>query len=326
MVGEQLREPGVRVYAWLPARDDGGTNALPAGEATSWKPQFPESVAINPHWDAQRCAKCHSLEGGRWQPIAPESGDALCLSCHDGIKAPADPHPIGRKASTELVTTPPDWPTLQGTIGCMTCHDIKRHCTPEAKRPAVNTVLLRGYDAQRPLESSRNCHRADVGGRFSPHRQRDATGKVREDACLFCHTKRPDVPADGRRRFEPHLRVESSNLCLNCHTRHWDLSPLGHVDRPVTPRIREWMIVRELSVGREASPAELLKLARQSPRQPARLPLGHDKVTCYTCHNPHYAGLFPPDSELGALATNPADRRSALRTNWIDLCSECHHH
>jgi len=53
-------------------------------------------------------------------------------------------------------------------------------------------------------------------------------------------------------------------------------------------------------------------------------PVGAPLVTCYTCHNPHYTGLFPEGSELGALATNPDDRRGALRTDWIELCSECH--
>jgi hypothetical protein len=160
--------------------------------------------------------------------------------------------------------------------------------------------------------------------RFSPHRQRDATGRVREDACLFCHTQRPEIPVDGRRRFEPQLRDESSDLCLNCHRRHWDLSPLGHVDRPVTPAIRQWMLAREASSTNADDAWQPARALVDSERQPARLPLGAGRVTCYTCHNPHYAGLFPPGSELGALAVDAKDRASALRANWIELCSECH--
>jgi len=325
LVSEQLQRPGVRVYAWLGNHEAEPSNPTPSGVAVDWKPHFPQSVAINPHWNADRCTSCHEREGERLQPIAPEATDRLCLSCHDGFQAPADPHPIGRPAETELVATPPSWPRVADLIGCLTCHDIKRHCRPQARRPAVNYVLLRGYDPQRPLDYCANCHRADVVGRFSPHSQRDATGRIREEACFFCHTQRPEIPADGRRRFEPHLRDESSDLCLNCHIRHWDLSPRGHVDRPVTPRIRQWMLMRELDLEHDAGPQRLAQLAARSRRPPARLPLGKEMVTCYTCHNPHYAGLFPPDSELGAMASNPPDRAKALRADWIDLCSECHH-
>lgn len=328
LVAEQLNNPGVRVYAWL-----GGTAAstpqmaaLPSGEALSWAPHFPESTVINPHWDPQRCDTCHDVVDGRMQSIPLDEADRLCLDCHDGVQAPADPHPIGRPARTAVVTTPEEWPTPGGDIGCMTCHDIIRHCDREVRRPAINYVLLRGFDPQRPLAYCTTCHHASASGRFSPHRQRDDQGRVRDDACFFCHTARPEIPPNGERQFEPMLRDSSSDLCLNCHSPHWDLSPKGHVDRPVTPEIRQWMLIRELGLDVDAPPQELATMVAESNRRPARLPLGAGMVTCYTCHNPHYTGLFPEDSELGALADEPRDRKAALRTDWIDLCSECHHH
>lgn len=324
LVAEQLRDPGVRVYAWLGVEGGAATGPLPSGNATDWKPRFPNSAAINPHWHAARCTTCHKEDDGRLSPIPRDAVDRLCLSCHDGVQAFAEPHPIGRPARTELVTTPADWPTVGDVIGCLTCHNIKRHCSADARRPAINSILLRGYDVQRSLEYCGSCHPADQVGRFSPHRQRDATGRIREDACFFCHTQRPQIPADGRRRFAPALRDESSDLCLRCHSRHWDLSPGGHVDRPLTAKIRQWMLIREMSLEMDADLSTLARIAAASQREPARLPLGGNRVTCYTCHNPHYAGLFPPDSELDVLADDPADRASALRANWIDLCSECH--
>jgi predicted CXXCH cytochrome family protein len=337
-VAEQLSDPGIRVYAWLGGTLRAEATMIPPSEAIHWKPLFPGAEAINPHWNPDRCTTCHEAADHQMLPIAPESIDGLCLSCHDGVKAPADPHPIGRPAHTDLVDTPADWPTLEGTIGCLTCHDILQHCNPAAQRSASNPMFLRHWDPQRPLQYCSNCHLAEAGQRFSPHRERDASGRIREDACFFCHTERPEIPADGRRTFHPHLRQQTSQICLNCHARHWDLSPRGHVNRPVTPAIREWLLIRELSLSLGGNLEELAELAREAGRQPARLPLGEEVVsilgdgskveeivTCYTCHNPHYTGLFPPGSELGALATNPQDRASALRTNWINLCSECHH-
>lgn len=317
LVAEQLERPGIRVYGWLGGAANDRDIVLPVSEASDWTPLTPGTAALNPHWRPDHCNACHESAGGRWQPIPAATTDALCISCHDGVKAPADPHPIGRPAVTERIRTPENWPTHEGTIGCLTCHEIRRHCDPSARRPAVNSILLRGYDPQQPLGYCANCHTGDVGGRFSPHRQTDDTGRVREDACFFCHTQRPEIPADGRRRFEPHLRVESSDLCLNCHSRHWDLSPRGHVERPVTPEIRAHMLRRErVGVTRTVS--------NPARDEPARLPLGDGNVTCYTCHNPHYAGMFPPNTELGALATDASDRAAFLRTDWIDLCSECH--
>ncbi len=324
LVSEQLNEPGIRVYAWLGTQAP-ALRAPSSAPASNWKPRSSATAAINPHWDPARCTKCHQTAGERLLPIALAESDRLCLSCHDGAQAPADPHPIGRPITSDLVSVPDGFPDIHGTIGCLTCHDIERHCDPAVRRPEINAKLLRGYDPQRTLEYCGTCHRTEIGERFSPHRQRDASGRVREDACLFCHTRRPEVTADGQRKFEPHLRTATSQLCLNCHTRHWDLSPQGHVDRPVTPRIREWMLTRELRRTHDSPLVDLAKMVSASQREPARLPLGDGQVTCYSCHNPHYAGLFPEDSELGTLATRPEERRSALRANWIDLCSECHH-
>ncbi len=58
--------------------------------------------------------------------------------------------------------------------------------------------------------------------------------------------------------------------------------------------------------------------------RPARLPLSDGNVACYSCHNPHQAGLFPPGSVLDARATVPIDAAVALRMNSMELCIACH--
>ena len=315
LVAEQLDRPGVRVYGWLePALGSSADDIVAAVADVEASSLWP---AADPHWKPKACSTCHDMQAGRATPIPYDQVDALCVSCHDGIRAPADPHPIGRPVQTDLVKTPADWPNVNGMVGCATCHEFEQHCSGQPAPSISARLALRAYDPRRQLEYCGTCHTGDVGGgRFSPHRQRDSSGRVRDDACFFCHTVRPEIPADGRRRFDPKLRVATSELCRNCHRPHWDLSPRGHVDRPVTPEIRAWMLHSE----RGGQPA-----AAGSERDgPALLPLGQGAVTCYTCHNPHYDGLFPAGSELAARATNPSDRASRLRADWIDLCSQCH--
>jgi predicted CXXCH cytochrome family protein len=272
-------------------------------------------AALNPHFEPTRCDMCHTPELGPGK-IAADRVDALCLSCHDGVRAPADPHPIGRPAQTTLVSTPEAFPTPDGLLGCLSCHDIVQHCTPTAdRRPAWNPVLLREFDPRQRLDYCAQCHVSSIGDRFSPHQQFRNDASLRAAACGFCHTQEPHIPADGRRRFEPHLRTDTSALCLNCHDRHWDLSPRGHVDREMTPETLRKLLAQESRLGARGNP------------QPALLPLGADEtVTCYTCHNPHHPETFPPGTELASLASDPDDRVAGLRLDWLVLCSACHEH
>ena len=129
LVTEQLHDPGVRVYAWLGASTAAQVELTAAAES-DWEPAIPGSGAINPHWRADRCDTCHERQGATFLPIAAADTDRLCLSCHDGVQAPADPHPIGRPANTDEVRTPEAWPTPNGQIVCVTCHAIRQHCDP----------------------------------------------------------------------------------------------------------------------------------------------------------------------------------------------------
>jgi predicted CXXCH cytochrome family protein len=312
LVAEQLRGPGVRAYAWL-KRSEADLAAADEFSTSDWQPSSPELAALNPHFDPMRCEVCHTPELGPGK-IASERIDTLCVSCHDGVRAPADPHPIGRPAMTETVSTPSKFPTPGDLLGCISCHDIVQQCSKSAnQRPARNPQLLRFYDPQQRLDYCAECHSSSIGARFSPHEQYRDDESLRTATCNFCHTQIPDVPPDGRRRFEPHLRTATSDLCMNCHDPHWDLSPRGHVDRPMTDEILAKLLAQESRLGAHGR------------MRPTVLPLGeNDTVTCYTCHNPHHPQTFPAGTELASYATDPRDRLAHLRTNWLVLCSACH--
>jgi len=252
------------------------------------------------------------MRDGQPEAIAADRVDALCLSCHDGKRAAAEPHPIGGAARDAGLRIPQDWPLVDGRLACLTCHDIVRHCDPQTTRPAADASMLRGDPSQGGLAFCANCHTQDEPWRINPHR----VSSERREACRFCHTSVPDVPPDGRRRFEPALRDASSNLCLTCHGRHWDYAPGGHVEQPVPERILARLLANERRLATSGTRAEVSR--------PVRFPLADGRVACFTCHNPHPPDLFPAGSELGMVVRAGADVRFRLRLPQPDLCLACH--
>lgn len=300
IVAEQLRRPGIRVYAWR-TRSSSERVALSANSY--------DSISVspsNPHWSKQRCNACHEINGDRPQPIDPHTVDALCLSCHDGKKAVAEAHPIGRLASAAGKSPPSEWPLVDGRIACLTCHDIRRHCDPDVVRPGVNSALVRDFASDRRMDFCNHCHEGENLRRYNPHVQLAKSGAVNEQSCLICHVHEPAIPANGARRFSAELRSDGSATCLTCHGKHWDVSERGHVDRLASSKVK----------------ANIQQ--RQDHQAPGALPLWNNQVTCFSCHNPHQAGLFPTGSELGSIAAHSVDAQAYLRVDLIDLCSYCH--
>ncbi len=308
-VAEQLLRPGIRVYAW--GKRPGDANAQ---VASATRPQDRPSIAPNPHWSAVSCGECHRMDAGRPQKINMNDVDGVCLNCHDGRRARAEPHPVGRPAKTASVSTPAEWPTHAGLINCVSCHDIQRHCSTIVARPATNPAMLRHHNPERPLEFCLKCHTAAESWQISPHRQINDRGGIKSETCAFCHVQTPSMPADGLRHDKPQLHAQGSALCLTCHTRHWDVSPRGHVDRPAPADFIAGIKARTIPGGSSSASASVA----------ATLPLASGNVTCYTCHNPHSPGLFPPGSALGAMATNSTDRAISLRANSTSMCIACH--
>lgn len=303
LVAEESAEPGIRVYAWR------GKALPPRAPRTTRRADDPRLLAVNmagtvnPHWRADQCSSCHAQAPGS---IPHERVDAICLKCHDGTHASAESHPVGRPAKGPNLRLPAGWPLVDQRLSCLTCHDVLRHCDKSATRPADNISFLRGEPTTQPFAFCNRCHVGEPSWRINPHNNLDPAGAVNRDSCRFCHEASISDARDGLRHGQPHLRKEGQALCLACHVKHWDYLPAGHPGHELTDEIRD----RLRAAGR-ADPT-------------AALPLAGDRVTCYTCHNPHQRGLFPPDSPLGALADGSADRSVRLRRDFRRLCTVCH--
>lgn len=318
LVAEQLLRPGVRVYAW---GQGAGDSVEASTEGRSGLGGISQASVVNPHWSASRCSTCHVMQGGSAVRLIAESVEQGCLSCHDGKKARMEAHPVGRLAVAKDIEVPADWPLADGRLGCLTCHDIRRHCDAPTKRPSMNAGMLRAFEPEVPLHFCRQCHKSNESWRMSPHESVDSSGRMVASTCRFCHSQTPQVAM--ARAGKPMLYTEGSKLCLTCHTRHWDVSPRGHVDRPVTPEIRRTMIAGELA-GDQTDGAAPVILSAELDREPALLPLSHGNVTCYTCHNPHAPGLFPKGSPQAATSDLADDEHYGLRVSSMELCLSCH--
>ena len=294
LVAEQLNRPGIRVYAWLGNYEPDGSTPPPPSDSLARLPDGKAGPA-GPHWDAEGCTTCHEEDEGRVLPIATDEVNDVCLDCHEEHEDTAWTHPVvDSEATGSGLRVPADWPLDDGQLVCLTCHDIKRQCSVDARRADAGVKLLRRYDPLRARNLCRTCH-VDPDWTGSPHRQLDSEGQPNSESCLVCHKKEPEIPSDGVRRFEPKLR-EALRGCLTCHVRHWDYFPAEHLGRLVPPELR----------------------------RSAKLPLAGDRIACYTCHNPHEGGLFPPGSELARQARSPAEAAYRLRADRPLLCLQCH--
>lgn len=265
----------------------------------------PAADTPNPHWHSARCGSCHAVVDGRFAPIAAKDVDELCLSCHDGVTAPMERHPIGRTFEGTQVKKPQDWPAPDGRLSCLTCHDMKRacHAPPAAQRPAGN--LLRGDAQGDRLTFCASCHVASAHAQTNPHIMRRSDGTVSESACAVCHSRVPDA-GQSIRTGQADLLAPERTLCMGCHRRHVDFFDPGHFDRLM--------------------PAEMRATFDASPGLADTMPLHDGRVACSTCHNPHQRGVFEERSPLsaGSMGEVWPEETHALRVPPATLCISCH--
>jgi len=260
-------------------------------------------------------------------------GERLCLECHDGSKASAESHPIGRPVDAPDLTVPPDWPLNKNKLTCVTCHDVLAGCRTGISRPPANPQFLR-----RPGRSLKNfctvCHPSRQFPRVVPHimlrNSRDIIQwnkqpEIDEDACLFCHLSVPD-PNRLRRTHKPDLRLDQVKLCRLCHPDHRLYYTPGHIGDEVSPSMMAYITAREL-LGLDTRPEKryLDRLERDQARPLRMIFAPGDIITCTTCHNPHQEGVFPPESVLNYQAfwlVSPG--RVASPSTDQNMCFHCH--
>ncbi|MEP0842656.1 MAG: hypothetical protein HRF43_08080, partial [Phycisphaerae bacterium] len=264
------------------------------------------------------------MRNGHAADIRPRDVEAVCMKCHDGLRASAEAHPVGRPA-TSATPVPKGWPAPDGQVTCITCHRVHAGGRRWQPRPERNPAFLREYDGDL-LSFCGRCHAghgptAGHLGRYNPHlAMLSPEGRPVQESCAFCHSRpMPSGPA-AVRTGRADLHTDGVTLCLGCHSSHPDWFSPGHVGAKVTPTVRAAMTAFE---ARQAAS----RPATTRPTAEATLPLGGrnaDTLVCATCHNPHQVGVFPADSALGRGAMRAGQATDALRGQGKELCGVCH--
>lgn len=292
-----------------------------AGLLGAAAPQSQPARAINPHWLKDACDKCHVMKKDQAQPIGLPESERACLSCHDGVHANAEAHPVGRLLDPEQFRNP-GWPLLEGRLACATCHDIE--LTTGHKNPQTSpSDFLRPAQAQGPDAFCASCHKPVDYSRINPHRMM-TQGHVVPADCLLCHKQLPDAHAMTR-TGRPDLRADVMTFCRSCHYYHVDWYEPGHMGTKIPPKMLAYMRAKEI-VGPATRPSrEMIVELQAAGARPELWPVGPDNtVVCTTCHNPHQQGVFPPGSVLEVGAMKIEDGRVVSHAAIPDICLRCH--
>lgn len=256
------------------------------------------AAAANPHASGVLCAPCHGSEvrrGAGAFPLVERDPDRLCLGCHDGRRARADFHPVGlAPGAGSRLPFPADAPLREGRLSCLTCH---RFCgageTPGGGAP------VRGEPAPTRENYCLRCHPLAWYAKLNPHRQLDASGKIRDSACLPCHQARPR-PGDRGEGAASRL-AEAADSCRTCHPQT-QAHPGGAAHAGELPsttmeaRIRVFEARRDVAFPRAAD----------------------GRLLCVTCHYLHEEGVAPDRSAEARLLTLIREGQGLL------ICDVCH--
>lgn len=302
--------------------------ALPAASVSASMVNTSQAEAApNPHGDASLCFHCHtSTQRGR---VALKfAGDTvkICRSCHDGKLSAKEAHPVGITPSPVIAARMGSrFPLEDGKLGCLTCHDITRHCGTERRPTLPSRSYLRGTAVSHPMEFCFKCHDRANYRPFNPHDQLK-DGRIKTDICGWCHSSVPNVDSRLKEKASYALRSESSGVCSNCHLLKKD-HPTGtrHMDAKLSAEMKWHISAYEIQPRMRLPYKQLLEYVKAAKRSPRLIPLDKKgRIACYSCHNPHEEGLLP-DWNLRSVGAEPKKATNhRLRTYGSVGCRTCH--
>lgn len=293
--------------------------------AISWADSSQSGPASDPHGDPEMCDTCHTRRQGGAGFLRIGDVSDMCISCHNGRRAPAEVHPVNLKPSEAMLSVIPTiYPLEKGQITCLTCHDPAWAC--DLSKPPGERNPLRGPEENHLLSFCYRCHNEQKYRPFNAHHQIEA-GRMKVDTCLWCHAKLPDRTLRLQEGDSYALRHRSEVVCSNCHKIAKGHPGGGsHMNAIPTDDMIAQMAAFEMQAKMKLDFDKLLAYVRAAGRKPRSIPLDQKgRITCYTCHNPHQEGLLPPSNprSIGAEGEDADNHR--LRAVQGNMCVVCHY-
>ena len=286
-----------------------------------------EESAKNPHKDPVLCISCHTSKAGEKRNLRFGGNvTILCESCHDGLLATAETHPVDMAPSNMIARKiPADFPLKEGILTCLSCHDVTLSCKTGRPSVMLNNSLLRGSPVPYPMAFCFHCHTKDNYKSFNAHDQINVE-KTKTEMCLWCHVRVPNVDSRLKEGASYALRSKSFGICNNCH-RVAKGHPIDgtHMHAVPSENMMRYMFAYEIQPRMRLPFNDLLEYVSAAKQLPRSIPLDENgRITCYSCHNPHEKGLLPDwnPRSIGADLKHAINHR--LRAREGIICKACH--
>jgi predicted CXXCH cytochrome family protein len=238
-------------------------SSLRAADQTPAVPARPASEPINaPTWTDNRCGGCHKIDA-------------------------TFSHPIGVAASSRI---PAGFPTTNGRITCVTCHDDSSAAAHSAAR-TQHTSLLRAPEKG----FCTNCHDPAGNRRHDLH-----AGSVQKAHARWSEEKKQtEQEAIASATFDL-----ASSSCLGCH----DGTTASAVDHTIRFSSSPWASGHPIGVEYRENRRGSTRLKPRAMLDP-RIRLFDDAVGCESCHSLYsqQSGLLVMSNERSALCLSCHD-------------------